>query len=88
MSVAPVMAVATSTRSKTSAGLFALLLGGFGLHNFYLGQTAAGALYFLFWWTLIPSLIAFIEALVLFRDERRRVCAEVPRLGSDAFCDR
>lgn len=66
MTVAPVMALAPSTRSKTSAGVFALLLGGIGVHKFYLGQTAAGVLYLLFCWTLIPSLIAFIEALVLF----------------------
>jgi hypothetical protein len=66
VTVAPAMAVLPSTRSRTSAALFALFLGGIGVHKFYLGQTAAGVLYLLFCWTLIPSLIAFIEALVLF----------------------
>ena len=58
--------VARTTRSKTSAGLFAFFLGGIGVHKFYLGQVAAGVLYLLFCWTLIPAFIAFIEALVLF----------------------
>ena len=66
MPVMPVAALAPSTRSRTTAGLFALLLGGIGVHKFYLGRGAAGVLYILFCWTLIPSLIAFIEALLLF----------------------
>jgi TM2 domain-containing membrane protein YozV len=55
----------TTTKSKTTAGLFALLLGGIGIHKFYLGQIAAGVLYLLFFWTLIPALIAFVEGIVL-----------------------
>jgi len=64
--MAPPVAVAPSTRNKTTAALFALFLGGIGVHKFYLGQTAAGVLYLLFFWTFIPALIAFVEALVLF----------------------
>ncbi len=63
---APAVIVPPSTRSRTTAGLFALLFGGIGVHKFYLGRVAAGVLYILFCWTLIPSLIAFIEALMLF----------------------
>lgn len=69
MSVTPALPVApvpVSTRSRTTAALFALLLGGIGVHKFYLGRVAAGVLYILFCWTLIPGLIAFIEALLLF----------------------
>ena len=66
LAVVPAAAIAPSSRSRTTAGLFALLLGGIGVHKFYLGQVAAGALYVLFCWTLIPALIAFIEALLLF----------------------
>jgi TM2 domain-containing membrane protein YozV len=61
-----VVAAVPATRSKTTAGLFALLLGGIGAHKFYLGRVAAGVLYILFCWTLIPAFIAFIEALLLF----------------------
>lgn len=62
----PAAVVPTSSRSRTTAGLFALLLGGLGVHKFYLGQVAAGVLYVLFCWTLIPAFIALIEALLLF----------------------
>ena len=48
IAVAPATAVAPSTRSRTTAGLFALLLGGIGVHKFYLGRVAAGVLYVLF----------------------------------------
>jgi len=60
---------ALSTRpqkSRTTAGLLALFLGGFGAHHFYLGHTGLGILYLLFFWTFIPAMVAFIEALVFF----------------------
>ncbi len=66
IAVMPMFAIAPSTKSRTTAGLFALLLGGIGVHKFYLGRAAAGVLYILFCWTLIPAFIAFIEALLLF----------------------
>ena len=55
-----------TSRSRTTAGLFALLLGGLGVHKFYLGQVGADVLYVLFCWTFIPAIIAFVEALLLF----------------------
>lgn len=57
-------------KDKTTAGLLALFLGGFGVHKFYLGQGVAGAFYLLFCWTFIPAIIAFFEALgLLFMSE-------------------
>lgn len=53
------------TKSKGTAIVLALLLGGLGAHKFYLGQNLQGFLYLLFCWTFIPSIIAFIEAIVL-----------------------
>lgn len=38
-------------KSKTTAGLLALFLGGAGAHKFYLGQWKMGLLYLLFIWT-------------------------------------
>jgi TM2 domain-containing membrane protein YozV len=55
----------TSERSRGMAALLAFFLGGLGFHKFYLGQTGAGILYLLFFWTLIPALIAFIEFILL-----------------------
>jgi len=56
--------LARTTRNKTTAGVFALVLGGLGIHKFYLGQTAAGIVYLVFCWTLIPAFIAFIEGIL------------------------
>jgi len=55
-----------TTKNKTTAALLALFFGGIGVHKFYLGQGGSGVIYLLFCWTLIPALVAFIEALVLF----------------------
>jgi len=57
-------ALARSSKDKTTAGVFALLLGGFGIHKFYLGQTAAGIVYLLLFWTCIPALIGFVEGIL------------------------
>jgi TM2 domain-containing membrane protein YozV len=56
--------LARTTRNKTTAGIFALMLGGLGIHKFYLGQTAAGIVYLLFCWTFIPALISFVEGIL------------------------
>lgn len=52
--------------SRTAAGLLALLLGGIGVHRFYLGRPGSGILYALFCWTFVPLAISLIEAVVLF----------------------
>ena len=53
-------------RSKTTAGLLGILLGGLGLHKFYLGETLWGILYLVFCWTWIPAIVGFIEGIVYF----------------------
>ena len=52
-----------SNKDKTTAGLFGILLGGIGIHKFYLGQTGAGIIYLLFSWTGIPALIGLVEGI-------------------------
>jgi TM2 domain-containing membrane protein YozV len=37
----------SSSKNKTTAGILALLLGGLGIHKFYLGYTGAGLVYLL-----------------------------------------
>lgn len=58
-------AVSQTGRNRTTAALFALLLGGLGAHKFYLGQTGLGALYLLFSWTLVPAVVGIIEGVTL-----------------------
>ena len=51
-------------KSKVTAGILAILLGGLGIHKFYLGKIFQGILYILFCWTYIPSIISFIEGII------------------------
>lgn len=51
-------------KSKIAAGILAILLGGFGIHKFYLGKTGMGILYLIFCWTYIPALVGFVEGII------------------------
>jgi len=51
-------------RNRIAAAILALVLGGLGVHKFYLGRPVQGLLYLLFCWTFIPTIIAFIEFLI------------------------
>ncbi len=51
-------------KSRIVAAVLAFFLGGFGIHKFYLGQIGWGIVYLLFCWSLIPSIIAFIEFII------------------------
>jgi TM2 domain-containing membrane protein YozV len=42
--------------------VLALVLGGFGVHEFYRGRTAAGFMKLMFCWTLIPAFVAAFQA--------------------------
>ena len=50
-------------KSKTAAGILGILLGGFGAHHFYLGNTGRGIVYLLFFWTYIPTILGVIEGI-------------------------
>lgn len=54
----------SSGKSKTVAGVLAILLGGLGIHKFYLRRPVMGIIYILFCWTYIPSIIGAIEGIV------------------------
>ena len=56
---------APNGKSRIVAALLAFFLGGFGAHKFYLRQTGWGILYLLFFWTFVPSIIAFVEFIML-----------------------
>jgi len=51
-------------RNRITAAIFALLLGGLGIHKFYLGRVGQGILYLLFCWIFIPTIIGFIEGII------------------------
>lgn len=62
---------AQPTKSRGVAILLALLLGGIGGHKFYLGRIGWGFLYLVFFWTLVPGIVAIIETIgyALMSDE-------------------
>lgn len=51
-------------KNRLAAGILALLLGGIGVHKFYLGSVGMGIVYLLFCWTGIPAIVALIEGIV------------------------
>lgn len=51
-------------KSRIAAALLAIFLGGFGVHKFYLNQTGIGVFYLVFFWTVIPALVGFIEGII------------------------
>ncbi|MGU3374655.1 TM2 domain-containing protein [Chryseobacterium sp. M5A1_1a] len=59
-------------KSKFTAIILALFLGGLGIHRFYLGQNIKGILYLLFCWTFVPTLIAFFDFLIFITMSEER----------------
>ena len=55
-------------KKRTTAAILALFLGAFGVHKFYLGQKR-GLFYLFFFWTLVPSIIALVEAIIFFTQD-------------------
>lgn len=64
--------------SRVAAALFALLLGGLGVHKFYLGKILQGVLYLLFCWTFIPSVLGVIEGIVYLTTSDEAFAAKYP----------
>ena len=60
----PLTSVAPNGKSKLAAALFAIFLGGLGIHKFYLGKVGQGILYLIFCWTFIPAIVGFIEGIL------------------------
>ncbi|SFL73415.1 TM2 domain-containing protein [Paenibacillus sp. 1_12] len=50
-------------KSRTTAGILAILLGSLGVHKFYLGKIGLGVVYLLFFWTGVPGIIGLIEGI-------------------------
>ncbi len=69
--------VATASgKTRVSAALFAILLGSFGAHKFYMGDTALGIVYLLFCWTGIPGIIGIIEGIVYLTKSDQEFAAQ------------
>ena len=51
-------------KERMVAGILAILLGGFGIHKFYLDDMNMGLIYLLFCWTGIPQILGLIEGIM------------------------
>lgn len=51
-------------KNKSVATLIAFFFGGVGIHHFYLGDITKGILYLCFSWTIIPSILGFIDFIM------------------------
>lgn len=56
--------LAEAKSKKTTAGICALLVGGFGVHKFILGKTTAGVIMLLTSCTMIPTVIGWVEGII------------------------
>jgi len=54
-------------KNRKTAGLLAIILGGFGVHRFYLGEPLIGVIYLAFSWAVVPSVLALFEGSQLLR---------------------
>ena len=52
-------------KNRLVAGLLAILLGGIGIHHFYLGRMGYGIVSIVFCWTGIPGIIGLVEGIIM-----------------------
>ena len=64
-------------KSKIVAGILGILLGGWGVHKFYLGTILAGVVYLVLCWTGSPSILGLIEGIVFLIDDDEKFQARV-----------
>lgn len=57
-------APAKPIKSRTTAGILGILLGGLGVHKFYMGKIGAGIVYILLCWTYVPAIIGLVEGIL------------------------
>ena len=55
----------TSGKSRTTAGILAILIGGLGVHYFYLGKALPGIVYLLLCCTGIPAILGLIQGIIM-----------------------
>ena len=64
-------------KSKIVAGILGILLGGLGVHKFYMGNILAGVVYLVFSWTTVPGILGLFEGIVFLIDDDEKFQARV-----------
>jgi TM2 domain-containing membrane protein YozV len=76
------MGTSSTGASKVALLLITIFLGGVGGHKFYLKKYGQGILYFLFFWTLIPGMIALIEFIIYCTKSETELQQRYPETSS------
>lgn len=63
-------------KNKVAAGVLGILLGGIGVHKFYMGKIGMGILYILFAWTGIPAIVGLIEGIIYLTMSDENFCSK------------
>ncbi len=66
-------------KSRIIAGILAILLGGFGAHEFYIGKIQNGLLCIAFCWSLVPSILGIVEGI-------KYLCCKDDQQFHDKYC--
>lgn len=69
--------MANTEKSKVAAGLFGILLGGLGIHKFYMGKIGVGLIYILFCWTGIPAIIGLVEGILYLTESDEKFASRL-----------
>ena len=64
-------------KRKNEAGVLAIVLGGLGIHKFYLGKYGKGLVYAAFCWTLIPAVLSIAEGIHYLSETQEQFEAEL-----------
>jgi TM2 domain-containing membrane protein YozV len=71
--------------NKVALLLITFFLGGIGGHKFYVKKYLQGVLYLLFFWTYIPSFVAFIEFIFYACKSEEELQAKFPEINTGAI---
>ena len=74
-------------KSKVAAGLFGILLGGFGVHNFYLGYTGKAVGQLLLWIFGFLALALGIGMFLMWAAGIWGLIEGIIILSSQEYCD-
>jgi TM2 domain-containing membrane protein YozV len=74
-----------ASKDEVVGVLFALFLGTFGIHKFYLGENGWGVAYLLFFWTGIPAILGFVECFLMPGRVRAYNAGQAQTIASGIF---
>ncbi len=75
----------TTTKSRVTAGILSLLLGGFGVQFFYLEAWGWGIVSILLFWTYIPAIAAMILGIRYLLMSDKEFERKVKKMQSSLF---